>query len=119
MAAWYILGVARSFTLKAILFDIDDTLYSTTEFAEQARRNSIEAMIRMGLRVEPEAAFRELKEVISGNDCPRCKQPLTIKRLKCPECKAYLMPTEGLVACILLLFMPLFLIGLSRKYLRI
>jgi putative hydrolase of the HAD superfamily len=56
--------VARS-KLKAVLFDIDDTLYSTTEFAEQARRNSIEAMIRMGLRVDPEAALKELREVIS------------------------------------------------------
>jgi putative hydrolase of the HAD superfamily len=52
-------------TLKALLFDIDDTLYSTTEFAEQARKNSIQAMIRMGLDVEFDSAFRELKEVIS------------------------------------------------------
>jgi len=52
-------------TLKAILFDIDDTLYSTTEFAEQARRNSIQAMIDMGLDVDFETGFRELKEVIS------------------------------------------------------
>jgi len=51
--------------LKAILFDIDDTLYSTTLFAEQARRNSIEAMIRLGLDVDPEDAYRELLEVIS------------------------------------------------------
>jgi putative hydrolase of the HAD superfamily len=52
-------------TLQAILFDIDDTLYSTTEFAEQARRNSIQAMIDNGLDIDFETAFRELKEVIS------------------------------------------------------
>jgi putative hydrolase of the HAD superfamily len=51
--------------LKAVLFDIDDTLYSTTQFAEKARRNSIDAMIRMGLRVDEETAIRELREVIS------------------------------------------------------
>ncbi|MCU0724622.1 MAG: TIGR02253 family HAD-type hydrolase [Planctomycetes bacterium] len=51
--------------LKAVLFDIDDTLYSTTEFAETARRNSIRAMIRHGLGIDEESAFRELKEVIS------------------------------------------------------
>ncbi|MEN8148349.1 MAG: TIGR02253 family HAD-type hydrolase [Planctomycetota bacterium] len=51
--------------LHAILFDIDDTLYSTTEFAEQARRNSIEAMIRMGLDIDFDTAFKELLEVIA------------------------------------------------------
>jgi putative hydrolase of the HAD superfamily len=51
--------------LKAILFDIDDTLYSTTEFAERARRNAVRAMIGMGLRVSEDEAYRELMEVIS------------------------------------------------------
>lgn len=50
--------------LKAVLFDIDDTLYSTTEFAEQARRNSIRAMIQLGLDIEEGPAYRELSEVI-------------------------------------------------------
>jgi putative hydrolase of the HAD superfamily len=52
-------------SLKAILFDIDDTLYSTTEFAEQARRNAISAMIRLGLKIDLEDAMRELREVIT------------------------------------------------------
>ncbi len=52
-------------TLKAVLFDIDDTLYSTTEFADRARRNAVRAMIRMGLQVSEDEAFRELNEVIS------------------------------------------------------
>lgn len=51
--------------LKAILFDVDDTLYPTTEFAEKARRNSIRAMIQMGLKVDLEDGIRELKEVIA------------------------------------------------------
>jgi putative hydrolase of the HAD superfamily len=50
--------------LKAILFDIDDTLFSTSEFAERARRNAIRTMIEYGLDVDEEAAYRELLEVI-------------------------------------------------------
>ena len=51
--------------LKAIFFDIDDTLFSTTEFAEQARTEAIRAMIRNGLRVSERDALYELKEVIN------------------------------------------------------
>ena len=50
--------------LKGIFFDIDDTLYSTTAFAEQARRASIEQMIQMGLDIDPDAGYQELMEVI-------------------------------------------------------
>ncbi len=51
--------------LDAIFFDIDDTLFSTTRFAETARRSSIDAMIRHGLRIEAEEAYKELLEVIT------------------------------------------------------
>jgi putative hydrolase of the HAD superfamily len=50
--------------LDAIFFDIDDTLYSTSEFAKLARLNSIHAMIQQGLRMTSVDAFRELSEVI-------------------------------------------------------
>ncbi len=50
--------------LTAIFFDVDDTLYSTSEFAEQARRNSIRAMIEVGLKADPEYLLRELEEVV-------------------------------------------------------
>ena len=50
--------------LKAIFFDIDDTLFSTTEFAEKARRGAIQQMIRFGLKVSVEEALHELHEVI-------------------------------------------------------
>ena len=52
-------------SLQAIFFDIDDTLFSTTGFAEKARRASIARMVEMGLRVPEEFAYRELLEVIS------------------------------------------------------
>ena len=50
--------------LRAIFFDVDDTLYSTSEFSEKARRNSIDAMIKAGLKADPEFLLAELEEVV-------------------------------------------------------
>ncbi|MCA8911132.1 MAG: TIGR02253 family HAD-type hydrolase [Planctomycetes bacterium] len=52
-------------TLRAIFFDIDDTLYSTSEFAARARRNAIENMRAHGFRMATEDALRELLEIVS------------------------------------------------------
>lgn len=49
--------------LKAIFFDIDDTLFSTSEFAKAARLNSVYAMIRAGLDCNVNECIQELKEV--------------------------------------------------------
>jgi putative hydrolase of the HAD superfamily len=51
--------------LKAVLFDVDDTLFSTTEFSLRARRDAVEAMRRYGLRVPAEELLRELTEAIA------------------------------------------------------
>jgi len=51
--------------LRAVLFDIDDTLFSTSEFAGHARRNAMQAMIEHGLNMDLEEAIRELDEVIA------------------------------------------------------
>ncbi len=51
--------------LKAVFLDVDDTAYSTTEFAELARKNAVQAMIRAGLRIDEQECLRELNEVIS------------------------------------------------------
>lgn len=51
--------------LKAIFFDVDDTLYSTSAFAEKARANAVDAMIRLGLKMRKEPLMKELKEVIA------------------------------------------------------
>ncbi len=51
--------------LKAVFFDVDDTVYSITEFAYTARRNAIRAMIDAGLRIDEEEAFQELMQVIN------------------------------------------------------
>jgi putative hydrolase of the HAD superfamily len=52
-------------SLKAIFFDIDDTLFSTTEFAERARRAAVDAMRNCGLRLPTEHILRELHEVVA------------------------------------------------------
>ena len=51
-------------TLRAVLFDIDDTLFPTTKFAGRARRRAVDAMVHAGLDVDPEAAVQELEEVV-------------------------------------------------------
>ena len=50
--------------LRAILFDVDDTLFSTTTFASQARRNAGHAMVEAGLKMDEETVYAELQEVI-------------------------------------------------------
>ena len=50
--------------LKAIFFDVDDTFYSTSEFAKAARVNAVKAMITAGLRMTTTECLRELNEVI-------------------------------------------------------
>jgi putative hydrolase of the HAD superfamily len=51
--------------LSAILFDVDDTLFSTTQFASLARQRAVEAMVRQGLRLPVAEVRRELNEVIA------------------------------------------------------
>lgn len=50
--------------LDAVLFDIDDTLFSTTDFAQRARRASVEAMVAAGLGADIEVVLEELGEII-------------------------------------------------------
>src|SRR5438876_381631 len=51
--------------LRAVLFDIDDTLFSTTQFAKVARRNAVRAMIQGGLDLPENAVLKELEEVLA------------------------------------------------------
>ena len=51
--------------LRAVLFDIDDTLFSTTRFAKAARTNAVRAMIETGLDLPEEVVLRELDEVLA------------------------------------------------------
>ncbi|WP_456368154.1 TIGR02253 family HAD-type hydrolase [Thermococcus sp.] len=51
--------------IKAVIFDLDDTIVDTTRLAEMARRNAIENMIRYGLPVDFDTAYKELVELIN------------------------------------------------------
>ena len=51
--------------LRAVLFDIDDTLFSTTRFAKAARTNAVRAMVQAGLDLPEELVLKELEEVVS------------------------------------------------------
>ena len=52
-------------SLDAIFFDVDDTLFSTSEFARRARRASCEAMHEVGLKLDVEVLEDELREVVA------------------------------------------------------
>jgi putative hydrolase of the HAD superfamily len=51
--------------LSLISFDIDDTLYSSTDFARLARENALKAMIQAGLDIDLPTAISELNEVVA------------------------------------------------------
>jgi len=55
---------SRKKAMARIYFDIDDTLFPSTEFAELARKNGIRAMVEMGLDEEPENLYSMLMEIV-------------------------------------------------------
>lgn len=60
--------------IKAILFDIDNTLYDSTTLATMARRNSVKSMIDAGLAIkDEEEVYEKLQEIIKsfGSNYPR------------------------------------------------
>ncbi len=67
--------------LDALFFDIDDTLFSTSDFAASARRASVRAMIAAGLQADEQQCFKELYEVIRefGPNFPRHFEKLLLR----------------------------------------
>ena len=60
--------------IKVIFFDIDDTLYDSTRLTEEARKNSIYAMIDAGLNIrDVDFLYRKLSEIIKryGSNYPK------------------------------------------------
>lgn len=50
--------------VKFVIFDIDDTLFPSTEFASLARKNAINAMISMGLEEDSDSLYQMLMQII-------------------------------------------------------
>jgi len=50
--------------IRAIIFDLDDTLFPSTSFTETARKEAVKAMIQSGLKANFEEAIKKLKEII-------------------------------------------------------
>jgi len=59
--------------IVSIFFDIDDTLFPSSEFAELARRNAIRAMIEMGVQRSEKDLNEALNAIIKkhGSNYPR------------------------------------------------
>lgn len=69
--------------INNIIFDIDDTLFPSSEFSSLARRNAVRAMIRMGLDADEEKVLKELYNIIEkkGSNYPNHFDDL-LKRLR-------------------------------------
>jgi len=50
--------------IKAVLFDIDNTLYDTKTLVLASRRNAVKAMIEAGLDADPEEALQKLNDIV-------------------------------------------------------
>jgi putative hydrolase of the HAD superfamily len=50
--------------IKWVFFDIDDTLFNSSELALRARKNAIRAMIRAGLDADEDEAYARLMRII-------------------------------------------------------
>jgi len=50
--------------IKGVLFDLDDTLYDSSSFADRARREAIKMMIDSGLNATEEEAYNILQRII-------------------------------------------------------
>jgi putative hydrolase of the HAD superfamily len=51
--------------IKAVFFDIDNTLYDSALQVEMVRRNAIKAMIEAGLDIDAEEGLKALQEIVA------------------------------------------------------
>ena len=81
---------------KYILFDIDDTLFPSTEFSALARKNSINAMLSMGLESDFSTLSAMLDSIIKkkGSNYPRHFDDL-LASMKAEEPSRYIAAAVG------------------------
>ncbi len=72
--------------IRAVFFDIDNTLFPTDKFAEFARRRAIRAMVKAGLKASEGKAYRTLTHVVRkhGSNYPQHFDRL-LERLGAPR----------------------------------
>jgi len=72
--------------VRAVLFDIDDTLFPSSEFSALARKNAVSAMVRAGLKTTASRAQTELNHIISARGSNFSNHfDLLSKRFPCPD----------------------------------
>jgi putative hydrolase of the HAD superfamily len=72
--------------IRAILFDIDDTLFPSSEFSTQARRHAIAAMIQAGLKATPAQVEKELSSIIAAHGSNFGRHfDLLSQKFSCPD----------------------------------
>ena len=53
--------------IKAVIFDLDETLSDNEELTESAIRQSVQAMVDKGLNCSFEQGIKKLKEILEKN----------------------------------------------------
>ena len=59
--------------IKLVGFDLDDCLFDSTSLSERAREKGIDAMIKLGLKIEREKAMKIIQEIVKeyGSNSPK------------------------------------------------
>jgi len=82
--------------LNNLIFDIDDTLFPSSEFAALARKNAVRAMIRMGLHADEETLYGELQGIIKEKGSNYDKHfDLLLKRRKIGNASRFIAAAVG------------------------
>lgn len=79
-------SASRLSAIRAVLFDIDDTLFPSSAFSAKARQKAVSAMIRAGLQATPAKVRQALLRIIKtrGSNYGRHFDLLS-RRFPCPE----------------------------------
>ncbi len=72
--------------IRAVLFDIDDTLFPSARFSSLARKKAVSAMIKAGLQVTPPQAHAALNQIVRLHGSNFSGHfDLLVKKFYCPR----------------------------------